>query len=87
MNSTTTILPATVEVEAGMECVVGEFNDLHASEVSAERGNHLSEDIVGHGSGWPDTLQRHDDGLRFERADPDRQHALAFALFEQQQRG
>ena len=79
-------MPGRLERQASKEGVVGQIGDLDAAQVTAERGNDLGEHVVGHRPRRADALQGHNDGLRFERPDADRQHALAGPLLEEQQR-
>jgi len=53
--------------------------------MATEGGDHFDEHVVSHRARCADALQRHGDRLRFERADPDRQHAVSVALPEQEQ--
>src|SRR6266700_3807700 len=69
-----------------MERRLDQIGNLDAPKVSAERHQDFDKDVMRHRAGRVHALQRHDDGLRLERANTDGQDALAIALLEQEQR-
>jgi len=60
------LVPRLIHHQTGVESVVGQVGDLHATQMAAEVGDHVGEDVMSHRSRRSHTLQRHGDGLRFE---------------------
>src|SRR6266705_1707767 len=77
---------AAVDVQLGVVRVVLHLGDEHLAQVRAQAEDHLLQEVVSERPRKLDARQLHRDGARLGGADPDREHALALLLLQDDDR-